>query len=54
MHPCAYLLENVPPWGEFRLIILARWQQLRLGSINSASGCYFNSLMSPSVLMDVD
>jgi hypothetical protein len=22
MHPCAYLLENVPPWGDSRPTIL--------------------------------
>ncbi len=25
MHPCAYLFENVPPLGDFRLIVLASW-----------------------------
>jgi hypothetical protein len=29
MHPCAYLLENVPPLGDSKLIVLARWQQIR-------------------------
>jgi hypothetical protein len=29
MHPCAYLLENVPTLGDFRPPILARWQQIR-------------------------
>jgi len=30
MHPCAYLLENVPPLGDYRpLIILAKWQQVK-------------------------
>jgi site-specific DNA-cytosine methylase len=29
MHPCAYLLENVPPLGDSRPTILARWQQIR-------------------------
>jgi hypothetical protein len=29
MHPCAYLLENVPPWGDYRPIVLAKWQQIR-------------------------
>jgi hypothetical protein len=29
MHQCAYLLENVPPLGNFWLNILARWKQIR-------------------------
>jgi len=29
MHACAYLLKNVPPLGDFRLIVLAGWQQIR-------------------------
>jgi hypothetical protein len=28
MHPCAYLLENVPTLGDFRPLVLARWQQI--------------------------
>jgi hypothetical protein len=30
MHPCAYLLANVPPLGDFRPTILARWQQINV------------------------
>jgi hypothetical protein len=26
MHPCVYLLENVPPLGDFRPTILVGWQ----------------------------
>jgi hypothetical protein len=29
MHPCAYLLENVPPLGDSRPIVLAKWQQIK-------------------------
>jgi hypothetical protein len=29
MHPCAYLLENVPPLGDSRPIVLASWQHIR-------------------------
>jgi hypothetical protein len=29
MHPCAYLLENVPPLGDFKPTILARWQHIK-------------------------
>jgi len=29
MYPRAYLLKNVPPLGDFRPIILARWQQIK-------------------------
>lgn len=28
MHQCAHLLENVPPLGDYRLTMLARWQQI--------------------------
>ncbi len=29
MHPCAYLLENVPPLRDYKPIVLARWQQIK-------------------------
>jgi hypothetical protein len=29
MHPCAYLLENVPPLRDSRPIVLAKWQQIK-------------------------
>jgi len=29
MHPCAYLLENVPTPGDFKPLVLAGWQQIR-------------------------
>jgi len=29
MHPCAYLLENVPPLGDFKPTILVGWQHVR-------------------------
>ncbi len=29
MHPCAYLLENVPPLRDSRPIVLARWRQIK-------------------------
>ncbi len=30
MHPCAYLLENIPPLGDSKSIILARWQHIKV------------------------
>ncbi len=29
MHPCVYLLENVPPLGDSKPIVLVRWQQIK-------------------------
>jgi hypothetical protein len=29
MHPCAYLLENVPPLGDSWPIVLAGWQHTK-------------------------
>jgi hypothetical protein len=29
MHPCAYLLENVPPLGDSRPIVLVGWQEIK-------------------------
>jgi hypothetical protein len=30
MHPCAYLLENVPPLEDYKPTILVGWQQIRV------------------------
>jgi hypothetical protein len=29
VHSCAYVLENVPPLGDFWSVILAAWQQIK-------------------------
>ncbi len=28
MHPCAYMLENVPPLGDSQLAMLVTWHQI--------------------------
>jgi len=28
MHPCAYLLKNVPPLGNFQIAMLIGWQRM--------------------------
>ncbi len=28
MHPCAYLLQNVPPLRDIKPIVLTKWQQI--------------------------
>jgi site-specific DNA-cytosine methylase len=30
MHPCAYLLENIPPLEDYKSTILVGWQQIRV------------------------
>jgi hypothetical protein len=55
MHPCAYLLKNVPLLKDFQPIMLEKWQQI-WAWINELMlrRCYNNWFVCPSISMDVD
>jgi hypothetical protein len=29
LHSCAYVLENVPPLGDFQLVVSTTWQKIK-------------------------